>query len=138
MSQVGQPSKDDQLAIISDYKGAFIAPLFYLEDLMATAKKTPATKEVKKTRARTIKGAFIADDPTTPDVNEAWVETVVNASKEFVYFESREQEPSSFDCADIKPTRNTSSGRLEWKVAKDDVARFESHFFVRNARIVRK
>jgi len=55
MSQAGQPSKDDQLAIISDYKGAFIAPLFYLEDLMATAKKTPATKEVKKTRARTDK-----------------------------------------------------------------------------------
>ena len=108
---------------------------------MATAKKTPATKEVKKTRARTIKGAFIADDPTTPDVNEAWVEEEVAGSSSetgFVYFESREQEPSSFDCADIKPTRNTSSGRLEWKVAKDDVARFESHFFVRNARIVRK
>lgn len=108
---------------------------------MATAKKIPATKVVKKTRARTDTGAFIADDPTTPNVNEAWVEKNIetkNPETGFVYYESREQEPSSFDCADIKPTRNTSSGRLEWKVAKDDVARFESHFFVRNARIVRK
>jgi hypothetical protein len=108
---------------------------------MATAKKTTANKAVKKTRARTDEGAFIADDPTTPDVNEAWVQEEVAGSKVqtgFTYYESREREPSSFDCADIKPTRNGSSGRLEWKVANDDVARFESHFFVRNARIVRK
>ena len=108
---------------------------------MATAKKTTANKAVKKTRARTDTGAFIADDPTTPDVNEAWVQEEVAGSKPqtgFTYYESREQEPSSFDCADIKPTRNNSSGRLEWKVKNDDVARFESHFFVRNARVVRK
>jgi hypothetical protein len=29
------------------------------------------------TRARDEKGAFIADDPSTPDVNEAWVKKVV-------------------------------------------------------------
>ena len=29
--------------------------------------------EVVRVRARDENGAFIADDPTTPDVNEAWV-----------------------------------------------------------------
>ena len=28
---------------------------------------------VEPTRARTDKGEFVADDPVTPDVNEAWV-----------------------------------------------------------------
>ena len=32
--------------------------------------ETPA----KLVRARTGKGKFVADDPTTPDVNEAWVD----------------------------------------------------------------
>ena len=108
---------------------------------MATAKKAVAKKAAKKTRARTDTGAFIADDPTTPDVNEAWVEEEVAGSQPqtgFTYYESREQEPSMFDCADIKATRNFSTGRLEWKVKNSDVARFESHFFYRNARVVRK
>ena len=36
--------------------------------------KTPAANgAAKKTRARTDKGAFIADDPSTQAVNEAWV-----------------------------------------------------------------
>ena len=40
---------------------------------MAEAKKT-ATKKTTTTRrrARTETGAFKADDPKTPDVNEAW------------------------------------------------------------------
>jgi|TARA_R110002020_G_scaffold72123_2_gene185651 hypothetical protein len=29
--------------------------------------------EYKKVRARTKKGRFVADDPNTPDVNEAYV-----------------------------------------------------------------
>ena len=32
--------------------------------------------EAKKTRARTKTGAFQADDPSTPDVNEAYVQEV--------------------------------------------------------------
>ena len=28
--------------------------------------------ETKKKRAKNDKGQFIADDPSTPDVNEAW------------------------------------------------------------------
>ena len=30
--------------------------------------------EEKKTRAKNDKGQFIADDPSTPDVNEAYVQ----------------------------------------------------------------
>ena len=41
---------------------------------MAVTKKAAVKKKTaKKTRARTDSGAFIADDPATPDVNEAWV-----------------------------------------------------------------
>ena len=39
-------------------------------------------KPVKKVRARTEDGQFIADDPSTPDVNEAWVvKTVKKVTK---------------------------------------------------------
>jgi len=48
---------------------------------MAITKKAAATKKAaKKTRARTESGAFIADDPATPDVNEAWVGGDVDTS----------------------------------------------------------
>ncbi len=43
-----------------------------------------------------------------------------------------------FPVAGISPIRNFSSGRLEYRVKKDDVARFESNHFVQNARIVKK
>lgn len=49
---------------------------------MRGAKYTPPTGDEKatepvqhKVHARTKKGQFQADDPDTPDVNEAWVET---------------------------------------------------------------
>lgn len=38
-------------------------------------KKAPRAKvETARKRARTVKGTFKADDPSTPNVNEAWVE----------------------------------------------------------------
>jgi len=38
-------------------------------------KKAPRAKvETTRKRARTVKGTFKADDPSTPNVNEAWVE----------------------------------------------------------------
>ena len=37
------------------------------------SKKQPVKKPVRK-RARTTKGRFIADDPSTPDINEAYVQ----------------------------------------------------------------
>ena len=36
-------------------------------------KKVIAKEELEMVRARDKEGQFIADDPTTPDVNEAWV-----------------------------------------------------------------
>ncbi len=55
-----------------------------------------------------------------------------------VIFESREKEPTMFDVAGIRPTRNFSTGRLEWEVAGDDVERFEQNHFVQLCRVVRK
>ena len=55
-----------------------------------------------------------------------------------VWYQSREKEPTMFPVAGISPIRNFSNGRLEYKVGKDDVARFESNHFVQNARIVKK
>lgn len=40
----------------------------------AAAKKPVKKVEVKKKRARDEDGHFKADDPSTPDVNEAWEE----------------------------------------------------------------
>tara|TARA_B100000749_G_scaffold273116_1_gene255709 strand:- start:648 stop:893 length:246 start_codon:yes stop_codon:yes gene_type:complete len=54
------------------------------------------------------------------------------------HYESREKEPAMFDCAGIRPTRNFSSGRLEWEVEDEDAARFERHHFLTIGRIVRK
>ncbi len=102
---------------------------------MAQTKKT-VTKKTTKTRARTDTGAFIADDPSTPE-NEAWVEAAP-AADAVVWYESREKEPSMFPVAGIGPIRNFQSGRLEYEVPADDVERFEKNHFVMNARIVRK
>ena len=113
-----------------------------------TTKKTTTTCK----RARTDEGKFIKDDPSTPDVNEAWVEEAVAAEEpkaakksapkpkadDYVWFQSREQEPSMFPVAGISPIRNFSSGRLEYRVPAQDVDRFTQNHFVTNARIVRK
>jgi hypothetical protein len=93
-------------------------------------KKAPTKK-----RARTETGAFQKDDPSTPDVNEAWVQAPAD---DFVWYESREKEPSMFPVADVRPIRNFQTGRLEYKVEASDVERFEKHHFLMNARIVRK
>jgi hypothetical protein len=37
--------------------------------------------EVKKVRARNKKGQLMADDPSTPDVNEAWTTKIVKKVK---------------------------------------------------------
>jgi hypothetical protein len=41
-------------------------------DAEATKKLPPADKPAKKTRTRKKSGKFVADDPSTPDVNEAF------------------------------------------------------------------
>ena len=46
------------------------------------AKKPEVKEELEMVRARDEDGQFIADDPSTPDVNEAWVvKTVKKALK---------------------------------------------------------
>lgn len=115
---------------------------------MAEAKKT-ATKKTTTTRrrARTETGAFKADDPNTPDVNEAWEEVPAEEPKAepvkapadgIVWYESREPEPTQFSVAGYNPIRNFSNGRLEFRVKAEDVERFEKNHFCMNARIVRK
>tara|TARA_R100001443_G_scaffold75678_1_gene83231 strand:+ start:5507 stop:5815 length:309 start_codon:yes stop_codon:yes gene_type:complete len=98
---------------------------------------------LKRKRARTEKGHYKKDDPSTPDINEAYVqEEVVKPVKpikpQTVWYESREKEPSMFPCADINPIRNFTNGRLEYEVQADDTERFEKHHFFMNGRIVRK
>lgn len=113
-------------------------------------------KKTVRRRARTKTGAFKADDPSTPDVNEAWEEVPVEKPAEkpaakaepkpapapkapdYVIYESREKEPSMFPVAGINPVRNFQSGRLEYRVPADDLERFSRNHFVGNGRVVRK
>jgi|TARA_B100002019_G_scaffold266470_1_gene256816 hypothetical protein len=95
----------------------------------------------KKVRARTKKGHYKADDPSTPDVNEAYVQEEKPkkaAAPTIVWFESRQPEPSMFDVAGIRSIRRYADNHLEWKVMSDDVARFEQDHFIMNGRVRRK
>ena len=108
------------------------------------------TKDKKLVRARTKKGHYQADDPSTPDVNEAYVQDEKPApapspapapapkATGTTWFESREKEPSMFEVAGIGPIRNFSTGRLEWEVPAADVDRFMSNHFVNNGRVIKK
>tara|TARA_R100000152_G_C6774183_1_gene201841 strand:- start:200 stop:517 length:318 start_codon:yes stop_codon:yes gene_type:complete len=101
---------------------------------------------LKRKRARTEKGHYKKDDPSTPDINEAYVQEEPKPKEKksawtkpaTVWYESREKEPSMFPCADINPIRNFTNGRLEYEVQADDTERFEKHHFFMNGRIVRK
>ena len=108
------------------------------------------TKYKKPVRARTKKGHYKADDPSTPDVNEAYVQdekptpapspapAPAPKATGSVWFESREKEPSMFEVAGIGPIRNFSTGRLEWEVPAADVDRFMANHFVNNGRVKKK
>ena len=119
---------------------------------MAESKTTTS----KRRRARTDEGHFKADDPSTPNVNEAWEEPKPEKQEEEkaavaprtrkadskptgpVWYESREKEPKMFPVAGVDAIRNFATGHLEWEVPAEDVERFEAnHFFVRG-RIRRK
>jgi len=113
------------------------------------------TKTPKKRRARTNTGHYKADDPSTPDVNEAWEDVTLSevtpdveveakptpkpkSVPDVIWFESRNEEPSMFPVAGVSPIRNFSNGRLEYKVMADDLDRFTANHFVMNGRVVRK
>ncbi len=102
-----------------------------------------AEKKTTKIRARTKSGHYKADDPSTPDVNEAYVseepaKKTAWSGADHVWYESKDKEPSMFVVAGISPIRNFNNGHLEWKVFNDDIARFEQNHFVMNARVVKK
>ena len=72
--------RGDVLAGKDPYGGYFImdSRIQEIVSKKPTAKAAPKKKEVAKedlemVRARDEDGQFIADDPDTPDVNEAWV-----------------------------------------------------------------
>ena len=68
--------RGDVLAGKDPYGGYFIADS-RIQDIVskkpAPKKKTIAKEELEMVRARDEDGQFIPDDPSTPDVNEAWV-----------------------------------------------------------------
>ena len=66
------------------------------------------------------------------------VAPVKEAAPDIIWFETREKEPSMFPVAGINPIRNFSTGRLEYAVDPDDVARFAQNHFVSNGRVKRK
>ena len=82
--------RGDVLAGKDPYGGYFIVDS-QVQDIIskkaAPVKATPkkkviAEEELEMVRARDVDGKFIPDDPTTPDVNEAWVvKTVKKVTK---------------------------------------------------------
>lgn len=80
----------------------------------------------------------VAAEPAAEPAAKAAAAPKAAKTKRPVIFESREREPLMFDVAGIRPTRNYSTGRLEWEVAADDVERFEQNHFVQLCRVVRK
>ena len=73
--------RGDVLAGKDPYGGFFIADS-RVQDIVskkpsgkkaAPVKKAAPEEELEMVRARDEDGQFIADDPSTPDVNEAWV-----------------------------------------------------------------
>ena len=104
----------------------------------------PTKLNYKRKRARTQEGHFVADDPSTPDVNEAYepVEEKQPAKAAdptgTVVYESREKEPSMFPVAGFSSTRNFSTGRLEYEVPASEVVRFEANHFFMNGRVIRR
>ena len=57
----------DEIGILALQQGA--------KEVVGTNQKTESPEMV---RARNAKGHYIPDDPTTPDINEAWVEKKVD------------------------------------------------------------
>lgn len=54
-----------------------------------------------------------------------------------VVYESRESEPSMFDCAGYSSVRSPDDSRLQWIVEAADEKRFVQHHFVVTGRIVK-
>ena len=64
-----------EFLVISGIAVVFFLITIIADRMMASSEEqTPAEPPAKPKRARTKKGQFKADDPSTPNVNEAWVD----------------------------------------------------------------
>ena len=78
-SNIITTSRGDVMAAIDPY-GDISCKYEDIKDILNGVAETPTVKvkaeeveEVELVRARNNKGQLLADDPTTPEVNEAWV-----------------------------------------------------------------
>ena len=78
-SNIITTSRGDVMAAIDPY-GDISCKYEDIKDILNGVAETPTVKvkaeeveEVELVRARNSKGQLLADDPTTPEVNEAWV-----------------------------------------------------------------
>lgn len=56
------------IVVTKDAEGNYTTDIAELQEILG---------EVKKVRARNKKGQLMADDPSTPDVNEAWTTKMI-------------------------------------------------------------
>ena len=56
------------IVVSKDADGNYVTDIPEIQEILG---------EVKKVRARNKKGQLMADDPSTPDVNEAWTTKIV-------------------------------------------------------------
>jgi hypothetical protein len=60
------------IVVSKDADGNYVTDIPEIQEILG---------EVKKVRARNKKGQLMADDPSTPDVNEAWTTKIVKKVK---------------------------------------------------------
>jgi hypothetical protein len=110
-----------------------------------------------KKRARNDKGQLIGDDPSTPDVNEAWVDDEPKASPKakakqkkapkpeaqsaFSVFISSDEEASVYDLrigdSRVRGSWDGSRTHVWWKVPNDLVENMMKHHHVWSGRIIK-
>lgn len=114
-----------------------------------------------KKRARTEDGHFVADDPSTPDVNEAWEDDETTASvagvdptrkakqskapkaesaSEFRFFVSANEEAAAFDIrlgeVKIRGSWDANREHVIWRVPNPMVDVLMKHHHVWSGRII--
>lgn len=131
-----------------------------------TQEAAPTTQEAAPKRARVAGGKFRANDPATPDINEAWetphskskakaattatelaaheaASSVADSSnqKDAVYYVSAQPEKVSFAIKvageDYSPSWDTARKHLVWRIPKEVSDRFETHYHFVSGRVIR-
>jgi len=101
------------------------------EDPMRMAKLAASGNKIHAKKILEAKTAAKADPDAAP------AEAPPPRVRPGVLFVSRDKEPSQLRVAGYKPIRNFSTGLLEYRIPKEDCARFEANHFVLNGRIQR-